>query len=339
VNRTLLLARTQLLDARKKRPTPYVDTTLYTSWNAMFVSAYLEAAQVLDTAPALAENSAQAPINQQTPAYCRAFALRTLDRFLAESWDDRRGFSHRLGGERLEGGLDDQVFMAAALLDAFEATLDRRYFDAAERAAKLFLEKFGDPAGGGFFDRASDAAPMGGLDVRRKPLQDSPTPGGNPIAAIVLDRLHDYTRNAAYREASDATLAAFAGGAAEFGLFAATYGLASVLHARHPIQVVVTGKGADDAAMQLERAARMHYRFGKAVLRVAPGSSDVTSAEGFTPPSSLPASLQGTLPHLRAAEAQAYVCAGGACYPPVNDAGKLAELLLRVGAETGASAR
>ncbi|HEY1865467.1 MAG TPA: thioredoxin domain-containing protein, partial [Candidatus Acidoferrales bacterium] len=92
VNRTLVRARAQLLAARERRPTPYVDTTLYTSWNAMFVSAYLEAAQLLDAAPALAENSAQAP------AYCRAFALRTLDRFLAEAWDDRRGFAHRLGG-------------------------------------------------------------------------------------------------------------------------------------------------------------------------------------------------------------------------------------------------
>jgi hypothetical protein len=294
----------------------------------MFVSAYLEAAQLLDAAPALAENSAQAP------AYCRAFALRTLDRFLAEGWDDRRGFAHRLGGNRLDGSLDDQVFMAAALLDAFEATLDRRYFDAAERAAKLFLEKFGDPAGGGFFDRASDAAPMGGLDVRRKPLQDSPTPGGNAIAAIVLDRLHDYTGNAAYRERSDATLAAFAGGAAEYGLFAATYGLASVLHARHPIQVVVTGTRDDARAAQLEQAARLHYRFGKAVFRLAPASSDATGA----PASTLPPSLQDTLPHLRAADAQAFVCAGGACYPPLNDAGKLSELLARVGAETGAAA-
>ena len=83
--------------------------------------------------------------------------------------------------------------MAAALLDAFECTLDRRYFDAAERATRIFLQQFGDVAEGGFFDRGSDAAPMGGLDVRRKPLQDSPTPGGNAVAAIVLERMYDYT--------------------------------------------------------------------------------------------------------------------------------------------------
>ena len=36
--------------ALAQRPTPYVDTTLYTSWNAMFVSAYLEAAAVFESA-------------------------------------------------------------------------------------------------------------------------------------------------------------------------------------------------------------------------------------------------------------------------------------------------
>ncbi len=321
VRETIARARTLLLAARDLRATPYIDTTLYTSWNAMFISAYLAAAQILDD------------------SNCRAFALRTLDRFLAEAWDDRRGFSHRLGGQRLDGSLDDQVFMAAALLDAFECTVDRRYFDAAERTTKVFLQKFSDVAEGGFFDRGSDAAPMGGLDVRRKPLQDSPTPGGNAVAAIVLDRLYDYTGNRDYREQADATLAAFAGRAAEYGLFAGTYGLASALHARHPIQIVVTGAAGDEVAAQMERAARLHYRFGLAVLRISPDALSPASASAPTALSTLPPSLQSTLPHLRADQAQAFVCAGGACYPPVKDAHALVELLARVGAEAGAAAR
>ena len=194
------------------------------------------------------------------------------------------------------------------------------------------MQKYGDAEGGGFFDRAFDAAPMGGLDVRRKPLQDSPTPGGNSIAAIVLDRLYDYTGNLLYRERSEATLAAFAGVAPEYGLFASTYGLASVLHARHPIQIVVTGASNDEAAVQLERAARMFYRFGKAVLRISPDLAPAVSA-GTT----LPDVLRSTLPHLRADQAQALVCAAGTCYPPVNDPQKLAGLLARIGTETGAA--
>ncbi|HEX2713440.1 MAG TPA: thioredoxin domain-containing protein, partial [Candidatus Acidoferrales bacterium] len=137
----LLIARAEgkMLGARVKRPTPYVDTTLYVSWNAMFISAYLEAYRVLGRSD------------------CRDFALKTLRRILVEGWEDNKGFAHRIGGAPLEGMLDDQVFTAAALLDAYEVTLDRGYFQAAERAMDRVIEKHGDPEGG-FFDRAADAA-------------------------------------------------------------------------------------------------------------------------------------------------------------------------------------
>ena len=299
----LLLARAKgkLLAARReRRPTPAVDETLYVAWNAMFVSAYFEAARVLDRAD------------------CREFALKTLDRVLAEAWDESKGFLHRVGGPRLEGSLDDQVFAAAALLDAYEATLDRRYFDIAERAMRLAVERFGDPDGGGFFDRANDAAPMGGLDVRRKPLQDSPTPGANSVAVIVLDRLHALTGEPLYRAWAEKTLEAFIGLIPQYGLFASTYALAALLHARHPLQVVITGAGGDAKVAELEKAAHLVYRFGKSVLRVTP---ELLAA------SSLPAALRETLPHLDATKAQAFVCVETTCYPPVSEPEKLASLL------------
>src|SRR3984957_11954528 len=39
-------AKEKMLAARLTRPTPYIDRTMYVSWNAMFVSAYLSAATV-----------------------------------------------------------------------------------------------------------------------------------------------------------------------------------------------------------------------------------------------------------------------------------------------------
>ncbi len=296
----LASARGKMLAARSGRPTPFVDATLYTGWNAMFVSAYLDAARVLHR-----DN-------------CRAFALKTLDRLLAEAWDDAKGFEHRLGGIRLDGSLDDQVFAAGALLDAFEATLDRRYFDRAERAMKLVLEKYWDEENGGFFDRSRDAAPLGGLDVRRKPLQDSPTSGANSIAAIVLSRLHAYTGNALYAERGLHTLETFAGIVGQFGLFAASFGLAALLHARHPMQVVITGAANNPAAKKLEDAAAATYRFAKSVLRVT--AENISSG-------ALPPALQQTLPHLNADAAQALVCVNASCLPPITDAEQLAAAL------------
>ncbi|HJY86522.1 MAG TPA: thioredoxin domain-containing protein [Candidatus Acidoferrales bacterium] len=308
-------AKGKLLAARLERPTPYVDTTLYVAWNAMFVSAYLEAYRALGGA--LGES-------------CRGFALKTLDRILAEAWHPERGFAHRVSPARaawLDGVLDDQVFTATALLDAYEDTLDRRYFRAAEAAVQRTLAGYFDSESGGFFDRPTDAAPIGGLDVRRKPLQDSPTPGSNAVAAMLLDRLHAYTGNALYREHAERTLEAFAGIAPQYGIFAATYGLAAVLHARHPLQVIVTGRGADQQALELEQAAHGVYRFGKAVLRATP---ERISSNG------LPPAWKETIPHLPAEVAQAVVCVESTCLPPVSDPEKLKEMLVGIASSVAA---
>jgi uncharacterized protein YyaL (SSP411 family) len=291
-----------MLAARLPRPTPFVDKTMYVSWNAMFVSAYLEAVKVL---------------GGSTGENCRKFALKTLERMLKEVWSESRGFGHRIGGPALEGSLDDQVFSALALLDAYEATLEPRYFEAAQKTMDLAMARYGDAEGGGFFDRPSDAAPMGGLDVRRKPFQDSPTPGANSVAAIALIRLYSFTGDDRYYNFAQKTLEAFAGIAPQYGMFAATYGLAATLFSRHPFQVVITGRADDPAAQALEAAANRIFRLGKSVLRLTPGASLVNLA----------GALKETLPHLPADKALAVVCAGQTCLPPTSDPAPLAALL------------
>ena len=305
IGRIIERSKVRMLAARReRRPTPAIDETLYIGWNAMFVSAYLEAASILGRED------------------CRAFALKTIDRLLSEAWDESCGFLHRAGAPRLEGSLDDQVFGAAALLDAFESTLNVRYFDAAERTMRVAVARFGDPEGGGFFDRARDAAPMGGLEVRRKPLQDSPTPGANSAAAIVLDRLFGFTGERLYHEWAEKTLEAFVGLVPQYGLFAGTYGLASLLHARHSLQVVITGAADDPQATALEKTAHEVYRFGKAVLRVTPERLDTVV---------LPRGLRETLPNMDPAVAQAFVCIETTCFPPASDPAALKNLLVKAG--------
>jgi uncharacterized protein YyaL (SSP411 family) len=308
VRLTIARAKEKMLAARLPRPTPYVDKTMYASWNAMFVSAYLEAARAFPGALGLS---------------CRTFALKTLDRMLREAWSEKCGFLHRIGGgAALDGSLDDQAFGVIALLDTYEATLEERYFKAARRTMDVAIEKYGDPEHGGFFDRSSDAPPMGGLDVRRKPFQDSPTPGGNSVAAIALTRLYAFTNDAKYRQWAEKTLQAFAGIAPQYGMFAATYGLAATLYALHPAQVVITGAEKDPAAGALQAAANSVFRYGKSVLRVLPG---VTLA-------ALPIALRETLPHLPKDQAVALVCSGNTCFQPTSDAEQLKSLLLGVSA-------
>ncbi len=300
---TKLNAEAKLMKARLERQTPFVDKTMYVAWNAMFVSAYLEASRQLTM--------------EWMRNDCRDFALKTLERTLREAWSEPQGFTHRIGGPALRGSLDDQVFGVIALLDAFEATLDARYFRAAQQTMELTIEKYGDREAGGFFDRAFDAPPMGGLEVRRKPFQDSPTPGTNSVAIMALTRMHAYTDDRKYHDWAKKTLEAFAGIAPQYGLFAATYALAATLFLEHPTQVVIAGPKGDPTAQKLEEAANGVYRLGKAVLRVTPQASL----------ENLPRALCETLPHLPKDKAVAIVCSGTTCLPPVSDGEELRRIL------------
>jgi len=320
-------AKKKMYAARLLRSTPYVDKTVYAGWNAMCVSAYLEAAKVLDLA--------------QT----RHFALRSLDRLLAEGWNAERGMKHVIAysdpkAERREvdvpGVLDDYAFAVIACLDAYEATAVLSYFRFARSIGDAMVAGFFDPVDGGFFDTRSGATAqaaggastgasdektaLGILGTRRKPFQDSPTPAGNSAAAIALLRLHGYANDASYRDKAEQTLEVYAGVAGQHGIFTATYGLA-VMHFSQPhTQVVVVGK--DEVAAQLYRAAVRPLGLSIAVLRL---DADKAVAQN------LPPALAETIPNLPAlgggrsfdGRSFAVVCSGFACQPPIFDAQEL----------------
>ena len=135
----------------------------------------------------------------------------------------------------------------------------------------------------------------------------------------MLDRLHGYTGDARYRGCAEATLEAFARIAPQFGIHAASYGLAALLHTRGAFEVVITGKSDDPQAALLETAAKSVYRFGKAVLRVTP--ERIAAQDALAP------ALAETLPHLHADVPQGLVCVGTSCRPPVTDPAALVAML------------
>jgi uncharacterized protein len=311
--RELASAKQKLLAARALRPTPYIDKTIYTSWNALAVSAYLEAARVLDMAGT------------------RHFALKTLDRIVSEGWEQDRGLAHVIAYSEnapetltekryVAGVLDDYAFLVNALVDAWQATGERRYFDSAMEIGESMIARFYDATGGAFFDTEStDDAPLGALSARRKPLQDTPTPAGNPAAAAALLRLEALSGRAEFRERAEDTLENFAGIVEHFGLFAGTYGLALELLLLPPVQVVVIGEGIE--AKKLAAIATARYAVNKQVIVLRP---EQVTAEN------LPPVLAETLPHLPelgSGGALAVVCKGTSCQPPTRAAEKLLEEL------------
>jgi hypothetical protein len=310
----LASAKTKLYAARLQRPTPFVDKTVYVSWNAMCVSAYLQAAQVLGLDEA------------------RKFALRSLDRILSEAWDKGRGLAHviayadpKAGIRFVRGMLDDYAFTALACIDAYEVTGAMSYFKFAQEVADEMIRHFGDSTSGGFFDTEAslgEKLQLGALSARRKPFQDAPTPAGNPSAAIALLRLHAYTNDAKYRDKAEDTLEVFAGAAEQFGIYAGTYGIAATWMSRPHIQVVVVGE--DAAAEALLQAASAPFAVNKSVVHL-------TDSEAVA--QNLPAVLAETVPNLPALKEKksfAMVCTNFSCRPPVANPEELSSLLRAV---------
>ncbi len=318
VSELLESAKRKMYAARLRRPTPFVDKTVYVGWNSLAVSAYLQAARILKLPEA------------------RRFALRSLDRLLSHTWKrPADGASATAGGSLLHvvaysdpnaehrdvaGLLEDYAFTAIACLDAYEASSDLSYFKFAQAIADAMIDRFFDATSGGFFDRepGADGTNFGVLATRRKPLQDSPTPAGNPMAAVALMRLHHYTGDEAYRDKAEQTLETFAGVAEQFGIFAATYGIAVLHLLDKPVQVVVIS-GEDGNGDSLEEAATAQFRFKGTSLRLA--ANQVV-------PSNLPPMLAATLPHipqLSSGKSFAVVCSGSFCQAPVFDASGLRE--------------
>ena len=307
----LAIARAKLTAARLHRPTPYIDKTVYTNWNALCISAYLHYARVTRRPDA------------------RHFALRSLDRILAEAWNAERGLSHVIAysdpaaGKRfIPGLLDDYAYTVIACLDAYEISGDFSYFRFARQIGDEMIRRFGDPTSGGFFDTEGsldDEPKLGALSARRKPYQDAPTPAGNPCAAIALLRLYAYTNDAKYRDKAEDTLEVFGGVAEQFGIYAGTYGLAAAWLARPYTQVVVVGE--DENAEALLKAACAPYAVNLSVVHL-------TDSEAV--PQNLPPALAETIPNLPQLKEKlsfAVVCSNFTCQPPIEDPDELTKAL------------
>jgi uncharacterized protein len=302
VEALLTSSKQKMYAARLKRPTPYVDKTVYTAWNAMAASAYMAAGRVLNMPDV------------------RRFGLRSLDRILSEARHSERGLKHVIAysdpaadHRETAGILDDYAFTVNACLDAYETTADLSYFNFARSIADYLINRFYDAASGGFFDTPpQNAGALGVLGTRRKPFQDSPTPAGNSMAAIALLRLHSYTNESGYRDKAEDTLELLGNTAEQYGIFAATYAIAAVHFTRPHVQVVITGKGG--IGDQLESTALAPFSTTKSVIRLT--ENELVRAN-------LPPSLAETLPNLPAAksgEQVALICSNFACQPPLRDA-------------------
>jgi uncharacterized protein len=272
-------------------PAPFIDPTVYVDWNALAVRALLRAA----------------PLFERSELADRATA--TLG-FLMEHAHRDGVMAHYLGadGAAAEGAplLVDQATVAAASLDAYEVTGERRWLDGAKGLADWIGEQLRAPDGR-LGDRLATPGESPGLLARPVPALDE-----NALAAEVFLRLEAYTGEARYREQALETLAAWATHYEPYGVAAAPYGQALLRYLERPAHIVVVGGRDDPEAQRLHAAALvapLPLRTVQWLDPAVPADAKRIDEAGFADSAS--GRTGSPVGHVRAAAA--YVCRGQAC--------------------------
>ena len=173
--------RARLLEVRAERVRPGLDDKRLAAWNALMIAALAEAGAVLERADLLGAARGAA-----------AFVLREM-----RTPDGRLLRTFNAGEARLNAYLEDHAFVLEALLTLYESTFEERWFAAAREIADTIVDRFADPANGGFFSTSDDHEE---LVARRKDLEDAPIPSGGSAAAFGLLRLAALTGEARYED-------------------------------------------------------------------------------------------------------------------------------------------
>lgn len=277
---------------REKLKAPYIDRNIYTNWNAMMISSYLEASFVLGEIS------------------LRDFALKSLDRLLKLNYKPSEGMYHFYDGEpHLSTQLVDQACTAKTLLDAYEATGNRRFHTLAEELIEVAARRLFDMEHGGFFDTVVDPNAPGFLSKPAKPLDE------NSVAARVLTRLYHLTGKEAYRKRAEDSLKRFVEVYPQFGFMAADYAMAVDAFLNEPTTMHIVGSPEQPQTEGLLSEAHRIYEPRRIIHILDPDTDrDMIRALGYqiteTP--------------------TAYVCVGTTCTAPIIEPKQIAPELNRM---------
>jgi uncharacterized protein YyaL (SSP411 family) len=292
-------AKARLLATRAKRVRPPRDDKVLTSWNGLMISAFARGYQVLDE-----------------PRYLEA--ARQAARFILGELKDERGIlmrTWRAGAARLEGCLDDYVFMAGALLDLYESDFDPAWIREARALMERSLETFWDVEDGAFF-----FTPPGQKDLvlRSKAGYDGAIPAGNSVAAAVLFRLGSLTGEERYGDRAVSILRAYREPMEQMPAAFSALLWALDLYLDTIKEVALVSPGAKQDAGEFLRIARQRFVPNKVVAfapeeRIAEAAKTVPLLEGKV-------ALEG--------KPTAYLCEHFRCKAPTQDPEMFEKMLI-----------
>ncbi len=189
--------RDRLFQARSRRPRPFLDTKILTSWNGLMIAGHADAATALDFPgyARVAERAAEFILNN----------LKTRDGRLLRTYTARPDGK---GEAKVNAFLEDYAGLVHGLLALHESTGNRRWLDEAKALTDAMITHHHDKKAGGFFFTAHDHEK---LFARAKDQYDGVTPAGNSLAALNLVRLARKTGDQRYEQLAEETFKTFSG--------------------------------------------------------------------------------------------------------------------------------
>ncbi len=289
-------AKSKMLVERTKRIRPHLDDKILASWNGLMLGAFARAGIIL---------------NKQKYLAAAAKNLRFIQQNLWQPGNDGAVgtlFHRWRDGERdAVQLLEAYAFLLDGVLHLYEATLQPEPLDFACDLARAMIEKFYDPANGGFWQ---SPAGTNDLILRVKDDYDGAEPSGNAVATLALLKLAKITGQNDFRQPAEMTLQMAADrlqqqpAAHAFMLHALDFWL------DEPRRAVVAGERDSKPFAELVRAAHGVYQPNKVVM------GNTGAVEPFAKT-------------LEAAEAATiFVCSGNSCELPTGDAERARQLLL-----------
>ena len=227
-------ANKKLLQFREKRVKPATDDKMITAWNAMMISAYLEAYNTFGDSSYLeaAEKNAEMLI------------VKCMTR------EYRLNRNYKNGRSNINAFLDDYAFCIKAYIDLYTCTMDTKWLVVAKNLNEYALKHFYDSKSGMFFYTSNlDHA----LVARVKEIEDNVIPSSNAVMANNLYHLGMIYGNNDHLHKSRQMVHNVLNEITTYGPFYSHWAQVLSKHISEPYQVAIVGDSCLDKMREFNR--------------------------------------------------------------------------------------
>ncbi|EUJ40182.1 thioredoxin domain-containing protein [Brochothrix campestris] len=228
--------RDKLVESRRRRTAPYIETQQKTGWNALMIKAIAKTGRVLQ---------AEVLINQ---------AIQQFKALYDRSYKNELYAIVNQGVSGKKAYLEDYAYFISLCIEMHQSTYQTAYLEIAIRLAAELCECFEDKETGGFFYTAEQSER---LVVREKDGLDTALPNANAVIAITFVQITQLTGDEKYAQLAEKAFRFFSGDIERYGLSATSWGSYLIAQDKADTTFVFQGKEVIRKVKTLQKYQKM----------------------------------------------------------------------------------